>query len=222
MAERLENKGRRALWPVLLAPAPRPLCGPPSGPLWRAVAGWSYAPRVTNLALPKGDDYPGAAAKHLNDAAALVAARRFDGAGYLAGYVVECSLRTVIMVGELARRGSVPRSQLRVALAPGSTILGRLRKPAADEARSIGRDHDLDALAKATTGYAGELNAGNARYASPIDVKKPPFGGSWTHTLRYKAEGAVQESSSKDWFEEAKKVYEATVGQMLRDGVIRK
>ena len=39
------------------------------------------------------DNYAQAAAKHLKDASALLAAARWDGACYLAGYVVECTLK---------------------------------------------------------------------------------------------------------------------------------
>lgn len=46
-----------------------------------------------------GDDYPDAAEKHLTDADWLFQAGRFDGAGYLTGYVVECVLKTYILVG---------------------------------------------------------------------------------------------------------------------------
>jgi HEPN domain-containing protein len=42
------------------------------------------------------DDYPGAALKHLSDCKALLAVKRYDNAGYLAGYVVECAAKTVI------------------------------------------------------------------------------------------------------------------------------
>lgn len=45
-----------------------------------------------------GDDYPAAALKHLQDADVLIKGRRFDGAAYLAGYVVECVLKTLIQV----------------------------------------------------------------------------------------------------------------------------
>ncbi len=41
------------------------------------------------------DDYPGAASKHVVDCEALLAAGRFDGAGYLAGYAVECTIKTL-------------------------------------------------------------------------------------------------------------------------------
>lgn len=44
------------------------------------------------------DDYPAAAQKHLQDADVLLEGRRFDGAAYLAGYVVECVLKTLIQV----------------------------------------------------------------------------------------------------------------------------
>ena len=41
------------------------------------------------------DDFPKAALKHLEDARVLRDDQRFDGAAYLAGYVVECTLKTV-------------------------------------------------------------------------------------------------------------------------------
>lgn len=49
---------------------------------------------MSRLKQANGDDYPEAALKHLQDADALVRGRRFDGAAYLAGYVVECALKT--------------------------------------------------------------------------------------------------------------------------------
>lgn len=48
---------------------------------------------TSKLALASGDDHPEAAAKHLADAAALMAAARPDGAAYLSGYVVERGLK---------------------------------------------------------------------------------------------------------------------------------
>lgn len=44
------------------------------------------------------DNYPEAAWKHVIDSEALLSVRRFDGAGYLAGYAVECTLKTLIWV----------------------------------------------------------------------------------------------------------------------------
>jgi len=54
---------------------------------------------MSKLARQNGDDYPAAAEKNFTDAELLFQAGRFDGAGYLTGYVVECVLKTYILVG---------------------------------------------------------------------------------------------------------------------------
>ena len=56
---------------------------------------------------PATDDYPEAARKHLVDATALATARRFDGAAYLSGYVVECAAKLLIQV----ETASKPKNQ---------------------------------------------------------------------------------------------------------------
>jgi hypothetical protein len=175
---------------------------------------------VSNLAHTNKDDYPAAARKHLLDAGALVAAGRFDGAGYLAGYAVECSLRTIVMVGAYARRAALPHGDLRMALAPGSQTLKRYRRAAYDDARNIGGDHDLDDLAAATTTYAHELNAATVSYAPTIDRAQAPFGGAWTHKLRYRAEGDTGEANARAWITTAETLYTSSVGLMMRDGVV--
>lgn len=48
------------------------------------------------MASPHHDDYPRAARRHLVDATVLKTRQRYDGAAYLAGYVVECSLKALI------------------------------------------------------------------------------------------------------------------------------
>ena len=50
---------------------------------------------MSRLKTVQGDDHPEAAGKHLLDAGALLAAGRADGAAYLSGYVVECSLKSI-------------------------------------------------------------------------------------------------------------------------------
>lgn len=50
---------------------------------------------MSRLRTTSGDDHPEAAGKHLQDAGALLAANRPDGAAYLSGYVVECSLKSI-------------------------------------------------------------------------------------------------------------------------------
>lgn len=53
------------------------------------------------------DNYPEAAGKHVHDAGVLLSHSRFDGAGYLAGYAVECILKTIIQV----EHGPYPRNR---------------------------------------------------------------------------------------------------------------
>jgi len=53
---------------------------------------------MSRIRLPNGDDYPEAAQKHLEDAGVLLREKRWDGSGYLAGYVVECVLKTFVLV----------------------------------------------------------------------------------------------------------------------------
>lgn len=50
----------------------------------------------STLAVHGEDDYRAAARRHLSDATVLKARQRYDGAAYLAGYVVECSLKMLI------------------------------------------------------------------------------------------------------------------------------
>ena len=54
---------------------------------------------MSKLSMSNGDDHPEAARKHLDDAYTLIVHNRHDGASYLAGYVVECSLKSVILLG---------------------------------------------------------------------------------------------------------------------------
>ncbi len=52
---------------------------------------------MSRLILANGDDHPEAAGKHLGDAQTLERGGRPDGAAYLAGYVVECCLKTLVL-----------------------------------------------------------------------------------------------------------------------------
>lgn len=53
---------------------------------------------MSNLRQGNDDDYPDAAGKHLEDAQILLNNNRYDGAGYHAGYVVECVLKTLLQI----------------------------------------------------------------------------------------------------------------------------
>jgi hypothetical protein len=56
----------------------------------------SFAAYCNNPAMPIQENYASAASRHLNDARSLCDAGRWDNAGYLAGYAVECSVKAVI------------------------------------------------------------------------------------------------------------------------------
>lgn len=182
---------------------------------------------MSSLALSNNDDYPAAAAKHLNDATALLQAGRLDGASYLSGYVVECSLRTVVMIGLLAQEAEItarersPKSiDLKKELEPKSPNMRRFLVKAGKEARARGRDHDIDDLADATTGYKNVLTSYVAGYAPTIDKSRPPFGQKAKFVdIRYRAEGTVKDA--KDWVQEAEKVYVSTIGLMIREGLLK-
>jgi hypothetical protein len=79
------------------------------------------------------DDYPGAASKHVLDSEALLAASRFDGAGYLAGYAVECTMKTVVQVeGDrlpVHNLGDLSRRALALAALPSSRTARYLTNP---------------------------------------------------------------------------------------------
>ncbi len=53
---------------------------------------------MSKLVLKNGDDHPEAAEKHLMDAGHLLTDGRPDGAAYLSGYVVECAIKSLIVL----------------------------------------------------------------------------------------------------------------------------
>ena len=68
----------------------------------RAAAGGLPLKEGVKMLLPH--DYASAAARHWEDAISLTQASRFDNSAYLAGYVVECSLKSLIEIsGGLAK-----------------------------------------------------------------------------------------------------------------------
>ncbi len=79
------------------------------------------------------DDYPGAASKHVLDSESLLAANRFDGAGYLAGYAVECTIKTVARVEGSSlsghNLGDLSRKALALVALPSGRTARYLRNP---------------------------------------------------------------------------------------------
>lgn len=143
---------------------------------------------MSNFFQPNGDDYPEAAYKHLGDAQALLNAARYDGAGYHAGYVVECALKTLLQADGASTRG-----------------------------------HDLGALSRQATVLAAGGSPHTARYLpkpSPAIVYAAPPAG-WKETMRYRAPGDLNQAQSLQWVNEAERIYDQSVRQMWKDGVIQ-
>lgn len=80
---------------------------------------------MSKLRQDNGDDHPEAAKKHLKDSKVLMTAERYDGAAYLAGYVVECTFKTMIQIEEgTAQRihdlSELSGNVLKLAATPGA------------------------------------------------------------------------------------------------------
>ncbi len=146
------------------------------------------------------EDYPEAAKKHLEDATALACTQRHDGCSYLAGYVVECSLRSVFLHEESwdpTARQHIPR-KLHAALD---------RRPVS---------HDLQDLLMELKRVTAAATALSAKYVPPPPVTMVP---RWSASLRYRAPH-VTARDSQAMLAEAKRVYDHTIGQMRLDGVL--
>jgi len=79
---------------------------------------------MSKLALDNGDDHPEAAKKHLSDADVLVNAGRFDGAAYLAGYVIECCLKALVILEHGSSGSGLKTHDLRNLASGANTSLG--------------------------------------------------------------------------------------------------
>jgi HEPN domain-containing protein len=145
------------------------------------------------------DDHPEAAGKHLGDALVLREAKRWDGAAYLAGYVVECSLKCLVII---EHNGNVGLAQ------------------AGAQARGLG--HDLNALSQEALRLAALPGARTARYVPRMTSGHSMYDASrgWRETLRYREPGAVAPADADCWVAEAKAVFESTVVPMRIDGVV--
>lgn len=134
---------------------------------------------MSRLRLANGDDHPAAAGKHLSDAAVLLLAGRADGAAYLAGYVVECALKSIsILEIGIAKRthslNDLGREALRLAALPG-----------ARSARYVPRITHRHALYDPASGWRETL-----RYREPGAVA-PADAGSWLAEARAVYESTV-------------------------------
>lgn len=175
---------------------------------------------MSNLAHANGDDFPDAAGKHLDDATTLVNAGRHDGGAYLAGYVVECSLKTALVLEEIARASGLGPTALVPAMKAGGTTIASGVADGWKKAKKLG--HDLAKLTAEATRLAALPSAVTAAYSFPSgpSAMHAPASPSWSESLRYREPGHIHESTARAWLAEATSVYATTVARMRRDGVI--
>jgi HEPN domain-containing protein len=147
---------------------------------------------MSKLALKNGDDHPEAAKKHLSHAEALSKAGYPDGAAYLAGYVVECSLKSVMLL-----QTNAPNPKWR------------------------GKDgHDLPKLHSDLINLATRPGSRIGRYLRTAVEKLPEAGIlAWNPEMRYRAP-SIGHTEAANWVDHARLVYSETVGKMILDGVI--
>jgi hypothetical protein len=148
---------------------------------------------MSNFQHPSGEDYPDAARKHYTDARVLMNRRRYDGAAYLAGYVVECILKTIIQVD---RTNNAP---------------------------ILDFGHDLSKLSSQALHLAALPSSKTARYFSrgpltALPYANPPLG--WKETLRYHHEGTIPKTTAAAWIAEAKRLYVHVLGGLIKDGKV--
>lgn len=149
---------------------------------------------MSNLRQASGEDYPDAARKNYLDARALMARRRYDGAAYLSGYVVECLLKTLIQVD---RATNAPIMEFRHNLSEMSEEALKLMKmPSSRTARYY--------------------PSGSSFTSLPYDT--PPFG--WKETLRYHHEGTIPKTTASAWISEAKRLYQHVLWGLIKDGEV--
>ena len=146
---------------------------------------------MSNLRQTSGDDYPEAAQKNAQDALELLRANRYDGAGYLAGYAVECALKTIVQV-ESGEGDRVWGHNLN-DLSRSALLFASL--PAAKTARYV----HLPAITTLSYGL--------------------PHG--WQETLRYRPMGTIPSETAKAWVAEAERLCNETIASMRLDGVIK-
>lgn len=150
---------------------------------------------MSKLQLHNRDDHPEAAQKHLDDAHELISQDRADGGAYLAGYVVECSLKALILYESgVPQQGSRPRW--------GKGAAG----------------HHLSELVALASSLAAVTGAKSARYLGPAIQGLATAGiASWGPDMRYRAP-YMTPADAQSWFADAQAVYQESVGQMLLDG----
>jgi hypothetical protein len=144
------------------------------------------------------DDHPEAALKHMDDGKALQDAGRPDGAAYHAGYVVECSLKSIILHERSFDSATGVRDTNRLTMWHKKL-----------SCRPYG--HDLEQILNITVGPEG------ARYMPPLHDDASVVR-EWSETMRYWAP-TVSVPKAKAFLEWAELTVQAVV-KMKLDGVV--
>ena len=181
---------------------------------------------MSNLAL-RDDDFPAAAEKMLADARALHYARRYDGAAYLAGYAVEMSLKTVILIETLAHVSGAMTLQdlIRELLTRGTAeALLNFHASATAVARALRTQvrHDTGkalrfALRKTPLTLPLAISGVAQNYVSAHWLRHVTHR-NWRETHRYRAPGRVTSKQSRQRLENAETVVQGTITAMRADG----
>ncbi|MGA2541946.1 MAG: HEPN domain-containing protein [Verrucomicrobiota bacterium] len=147
---------------------------------------------MSNKRQTTGEDYPEAALKHCDDARRLLSGNRPDGAAYLAGYAVECSLKTLIQVEQGHANplfnhdlNSLSTNAVHLAAQPTNRTVRYFTQP--------------------TT-------------ITTLRYGKPP--AEWTEILRYFPDGTIPQTTAQQWVEEAERLYIEIIGELKKDGEI--
>ena len=138
-----------------------------------------------------GDDHPEAARKHLEDASVLLAGGRADGAAYLSGYIVECALKSIILLATANAIKGHNLKELRLTALTASSVLW----------------HTHAGVARYITNAVTELDFSE-------------ISRGWKPARRYQAPNMTT-SQANAWFTEAQDLYVATIHQMVLDGIIQ-
>ena len=147
---------------------------------------------MSQLQQSNEDNHPKAARKHLEDAETLLDGKRADGAAYLSGYVVECTLKSIMLLG----------------------------KEEATKGRDWG--HNLKDLRHTASLVLSHIETDAARYVTDAikELDSSGIANGWRPEMRYR-EPNMTDSQAKEWFTEARDLYMATFGRMSLDAGIQ-
>lgn len=121
------------------------------------------------------EDYPNAAKRHLEDSKTLLDSSRWDNSAYLAGYVIECSLKALIA-------------------SPSS--------PAGVDVKEIG--HNVTKLVSVLDTMAASRTVGRRRSVDGSLISKlrseMTVHVSWNPSMRYERSGRIADSEARKWW----------------------